>query len=225
MELFCPDGRCRSERRQSTSGERLKRLTMGRSTRVVLLVTALSGLWVVPRSGEGTALPFLELEHLTDISDLIVQAKVVAVESDWNSSRSRLRTRVTLEVQKVLHGPPDREKLSIDLPGGYLPEENVRQVIPGIPRFAIGEEAIVFLRNDAGLICPIVGWMQGNFRIVTEPGNGRKMVLDTLGKARRYLERKGHAGKLRTLAQGQGLTVEEFAATIAEIQSERGSRK
>ena len=198
---------------------------MGRFTSVALLVTALSGLWVVPRSGEGTALPFLELEHLTDISDLIVQAKVVAVESGWNSSRSGLRTRVTLEVEKVLHGPPDREKLSIDLPGGYLPEENLRQVIPGIPRFAIGEEAVVFLRNDPDLICPVVGWIQGKFSILTEPGSNRKLVSDTLGKTRRYLERKRQIGKVKTLAQAQGLTVDEFAAVIAEIQTERGLRK
>jgi hypothetical protein len=200
-------------------------LIMGRFTRVALLVMAFSGIWAAPRSGEGTALPLLELEHLTDFSDVIAQVKVVAVESNWDQSRSGLRTRVTLEVQKVLHGPLDREKLSIDLPGGYLPAENVKQVIPGIPVFAAGEEAIVFLRDDAGLMCPVVGWIQGKFRIVTEPGNGRKMILDTLGKTRRYLERKGRAGKLRTVAEAEGLTVEEFAAVIAEIQRERGLRK
>lgn len=198
---------------------------MGRFTRVALLVMAFSALSVVPRSGESTALPFLELEHLTDISDLIVQVKVVAVESGWNSSRSGLRTRVTLEVQKVLHGASGGETLSIELPGGYLPEENLRQVIPGIPRFAIGEEAVVFLRNDADLICPVVGWIQGKFSILTEPGSNRKLVSDTLGKTRRYLERKGQIGKVKTLAQAEGLTVDEFAAVIAEIQSERGLRK
>jgi hypothetical protein len=198
---------------------------MGRFTRVALLVIALSVLSLTPRSGEGTALPLMELEHLTDFSDVIAQVKVVAVESSWDQSRSGLRTRVALEVQKVLHGPADREKLSIELPGGYLPEENLKQVIPGIPRFVVGEEAVVFLREDADLICPVVGWIQGKFGIVTEPGSNRKVVMDRLGKTRRYLERKGRSGKLEPLDQEQGLTVEEFSATIAEIQSERGSRK
>ena len=198
---------------------------MGRLTRVALLMAVLSAVSLVPRKGEGTALPLLELEDLTKISDLIVQAKVLSVESGWNGTRSGLRTRVTLEVENVLLGAPERKELSIELPGGHLPEEDLRQVIPGIPTFAIGEEAVLFLRTDANLICPVVGWIQGRFQIVTEPGNGQKMLLDTLGKARGYLERKGEAGKLRTLSQGQGLTVKEFAAMIAEIQSERGSGK
>jgi len=196
---------------------------MSRFARAVFLLTAVALWLLLPGSGEAALLEFLEMEDLTEISDLIVQARVVSVESAWNEARTGIRTRVMLDVERVLLGSLEGEKLSIELPGGPAPGGNLRQVIPGIPQFSVGEEAVIFLRNDPNLVCPVTGWIQGKFKVMTDPATGGKRVEDRLGKSRRYFERKGGISELKTVAGGQELTIEEFAAVIAEIHSRRGS--
>ena len=193
--------------------------------KTVLLLAAVVALAVVPRRAGGTLLPFLEMEELTGISDLIVLGKVESVESGWTEGRSRIRTRVTLEVEEVFVGSLEGEKLTIVLPGGYVAEENLRQVIPGIPEFEVGEETIVFLRKDESLLCPVAGWVQGKFEVIAEAGTGRKVVVDRLGKYRRYAARKGEAEKEKRLGEGEAVSIEEFAAAIAEIQGKKGNGK
>jgi hypothetical protein len=190
-----------------------------------LLLAAVSLLLIVPRYAEPTVLQFLEMEELTEISEAVVLGKVVAVESEWNESHNGIRTQVTLEVQRVLQGSLENEKLNVELPGGFMEGERVRQVIPGIPRFAVGEEAVVFLRKEEGLLCPIAGWIQGKFEVVAEPPTGRKLVVDRFGHVRRYLERKGNLGKLRTIAATNALALDDFASLIAEIQGRKVSGK
>lgn len=198
---------------------------MRRLLTAAFLTTAVALFTLLPRSGEATLLRFLEMEEMTEISDLIVLAKVESVESGWDEAHRRVRTRVTLEVQKVFRGSFHGEKLSIALPGGFVAEEDLRQVIPGVPRFAVGEEAVLFLRNEPGLFCPIAGWIQGKFKVITEPGSRRKMVLDRFGKWRRYLARKAGAAKAEALAGAEKLSVEQLATMIAEIQGGKGSGK
>ena len=193
--------------------------------RALFLLTAAILLMFLPGSGEATVLRFLEMEELTEISDLIVLGEVIGVESGWDESHSRIRTRVTLEVQRVLLGSFDDEELSIELPGGAVPGEDLRQVIPGVPRFAVGEEAVVFLRNDPDLFCPIAGWIQGKFKVITDPATGRKLVLDRFGKCHRYLARKAGIGKAKILAAPEKVSVEEFASVIAEVEGGKGSGK
>ncbi|NQT84973.1 hypothetical protein HQ563_18305 [bacterium] len=200
-------------------------MTMSRFSKASFFVVAALLLVLAPRSGEGTVLKFLEMEHLTEISDLVVLARVESVESGWNDAHSRIRTRVTLEVQRVLLGSLEGEKLDIELPGGEAPGEELRQIIPGVPRFTVGEEAIVFVRNDPDLFCPIVGWIQGKFKVITEAATGRKLVVDRLSKFRRYLARKAGIGKLKNLGEAETICIEEFASVIAEIQGRKGSRK
>ncbi len=198
---------------------------MRRLLRASLLLTAAAMLMLLPRRGEATLLQFLEMEELAEISDLIVVAEVQAVESGWNESHNNIRTRVTLGVQKVLRGSLEGTELRIELPGGYVPEEDLRQVVPGVPKFTVGEEAVVFLRNDPNLFCPVAGWIQGKFSVITEPETGRKVVLDRFEKCRRYLARKGVAGKPKALGAVDKVAMEDFAAVIAEIQKRKGSGK
>ena len=198
---------------------------MTRLLKAAFSLTAIFFFALLPRSGKAMVLPFLEMEELTDISDLIVQAEVIAVESRWDEAHRSIRTDVTLQVQSVLLGSFDGEKLRIELPGGSVPGEDWRQVIPGLPTFAVGEEAVVFLRKDPGLFCPIAGWIQGKFDVITEPESGRKLVLDRFGKYRRYLKRKAGIHKLKALGDVEKVGVEEFAAVIAEIQGGKGSRR
>ncbi len=193
--------------------------------RAAFLMTAVAIFTLLPGSGEATLLRFLEMEEMTKISDLIVLAKVGSVESGWDEAHRRLRTRVTLEVQRVFLGSFDGEKLSIALPGGFVAEEDLRQVIPGVPMFAVGEEAVLFLRNDPGLFCPIAGWIQGKFKVVTEAVSGRKMVLDRFGKCRRYVARRNGAAKGEALAGGEKVSVEQFATMIGEIRGGKGLGK
>ncbi len=182
----------------------------------LLIVLAFSGGFLRPT--EPTVLMDLGLEELTELSDLIVHGEVVSEEASWNDAHTRIRTRVTLKLKALLRGSVDSQTIAVELPGGLPPGKNLGQLIPGIPKFERGEEAIVFLSLDPSSFCPVVGWTQGKFDVVTEPSTGRKFVIDKLGKARRFREQKAGGDKLRPLAAEEALPIEEFASLISEIQ-------
>jgi len=193
---------------------------MPRRFKTGLSIISLVIIGMASRSAEASVLRFLPLEEMTEISDLIVLGKVVDVHSGRDEVRNRIRTRVTVDVERVLRGSIEGNTISFDLPGGLVPGEQLQQVIPGVPKFAAGEEAIMFLRLDPSLFCPVTGWIQGKFSVVTEEDTGRRLVLDKCGKCRRYRERKA-GGATRAAALGEETpAVDEFATLIAEILEE-----
>jgi hypothetical protein len=176
-------------------------------------------------SAQANVFRFLPLEEMTEISDLIVVGKVVDVRSGRDEVGARIRTRVTMSVDKALHGSVEGETISFDLPGGFAPDEHLRQVIPGVPKFVVGEEAIIFLSGDSSLFCPVTGWAQGKFSVVSDESTGGRIVLDRYGKCRQY--RGGRASAAAPAgAQGEeNLTLEEFTSILDEIRSKGLSEK
>jgi len=190
--------------------------------KALLILVGVCFCLFVGLSGKGTILEFVELEELTEASDIIVLGKVLAAESGRDGGHGRIRTEVVFEVERVLKGSLDSQTLSIKLPGGFLPGENLGQVIPGMPRFTAGEEAVVFLQKDPNLFCPIAGWIQGKFDVLTDSSTGRKVVLDRFGTYRKYRERKAAISGKETVAGAAEIGIEEFADAISEIQRKKG---
>lgn len=179
---------------------------------------AVALLGIMPPISQASLFRSLELEELAVTSDLIVLGNVLGVQCSWNEAHTGIRTRVILSVERILRGSADSEPLVVGLPGGVLEQDGLGQMVPGVPEFAAGEEAIVFLSRDGNLLCPVVGWMQGKFPVVTDKATGKKVVVDKFGKCASYRDRRPGPRDLKTDTGQESPSIEEFAEIVAEIK-------
>lgn len=112
------------------------------------------GIVPVAQSAASSAVqspPRLDLSAtLTDLaakSELVVQAQVMESRSQWNQSHTLIETAHTLTVRQSLLGPTAVE-IIVYTEGGFLPNEGLGMFSSHTPRFAIGEEVLVFLQQE-----------------------------------------------------------------------------
>lgn len=104
----------------------------------------------------------MELPEIVQKSDRIVEAVVESVESRWEADRKLAFTYVTLRVVEDFKGTGST--VTLKLLGGTVGALTV--TVPGMPRFAPRERAIVFLRRQPDVTYDLVGINQGVYEIV-----------------------------------------------------------
>jgi len=150
---------------------------MRRASGFVCLAAVLAAL----PAGATTLLRRVPLELAAAEAVRIVHATVVDVHSDrdeWGAPA----TWVTLDVARTLKGAVPRH-LTIKQFGTAAPlGDGSLTRIPGLPRYAVGEELVLFLRGDSarGFTSP-VGLGQGVYRVVRRGGR-RTVRGDLSGK-------------------------------------------
>ena len=80
------------------------------------------------------------------------------MESTWNHDHSRIYTRVTMRVERVLSGRAGR-RIVFRIPGGTVGETTV--MVSEMPHFRVGEETVVFLRGTRGRLPSVLGGVEG----------------------------------------------------------------
>jgi hypothetical protein len=97
------------------------------------------------------------------------------VRSQWVSTSSgpAIVTRVTFNVIRTLKGELGGQT-QLEFLGGTVGE--YRMEVPGIPRFRVGDEDVLFVDERGQPVSPVVGFMHGRFRVLEEPGTGRRSV-------------------------------------------------
>jgi hypothetical protein len=120
-----------------------------------------------PNPSYGTVLIPKDLPDLvTESSDIII-GSVQEIQAEWNSDRTRIYTRVVLEVEKAIKGDfQDGEILRFKTIGGVVEEVSLR--VPGSPEFEEGQRVIVFFGGDSNLYTPVTGWEQGKFTVESD---------------------------------------------------------
>jgi hypothetical protein len=84
----------------------------------------------------------LSVAEMAVQAEVVVEARVAAVHSAWDSGRARIMTTVTLDVLEYLAGSGP-ERLVVRQVGGRVGE--IEHVVPGAPRFAAGQWVVAFL--------------------------------------------------------------------------------
>lgn len=86
-------------------------------------------------------------------SDVVVEGRVVAQQSEWNSSNSRIFTVNEIEFFKKFKGDVIDEHIFVITEGGIV--DNDFQFIPHSPQFNLSYEGIFFLeRTDSNNFRP-----------------------------------------------------------------------
>ncbi len=134
---------------------------------------------LVASAASATVLLALEVEDLAIMSPVVLIGEVNTVESGWNPQKTRIHTRVLVTPIEVLKGPADLGTIKVKFLGGKAGDTVAN--LPGAPRFEAGEKVLLFLepRKDRDGYLP-VGFYQGKFKVYTDPGTKKEMLLRDL---------------------------------------------
>jgi uncharacterized protein (DUF1919 family) len=85
------------------------------------------------------------IENLSTKADIILIGKVTQKESSWNSSKTRIYTTATVEVEEYLKGNIGESYVEVVYPGGEVGD--IGELYTHMPRFEDNEEVFVFLKE------------------------------------------------------------------------------
>ena len=143
--------------------------------RIALALTAVLAL--MPVAAEATISRAMEFDQKVEKAAAIVVGKVVSQESRWDAGQKRILTYSTFQVEKTLKGA-QAAQTTIVTPGGVVGD--VAQEFVGVPRFRVGDEHVVFVRNTS--VGPTVLYFdQGAYRVSDE--SGQRMVHPLVSNA------------------------------------------
>ena len=123
----------------------------------------------------------VSLQRMAQTAEMIFHGTAIGNEVRLDPASGRVATYTSFKVIEVIKGNPGATH-TIKQIGGQLPGSNVRLMIHGVPRFAVGEEYVIFLpkASSLGFASPI-GLSQGKFGIrklngETVVSNGRSLA-------------------------------------------------
>ena len=175
-----------------------------------------------------------EFDELVNKSDCVVRAVVKSVRSEFASPGSKsIVTYVELDVKEVIVGDPP-SPLVLRMLGGRVGDK--RMVVSGAPEFVVGDEDILFIRDNGKVFNPLTALMHGRYPIARDKETGRGYMMRNNRaplKDTREVSGKmdhGHAGAAdehgphREPALTEAMSPEEFAAAIRAARKP-GARK
>ena len=128
-------------------------------------VATLALLWVLPadlaaQHREPIPSPFapLGIARMSELATQVVAGTIEKMESTWNHDHSRIYTRVTMRVERVLSGQAGR-RIVFRIPGGTVGDTTV--MVSEMPHFRVGEDTVVFLRGSRGRLPSVLGGTEG----------------------------------------------------------------
>jgi hypothetical protein len=158
----------------------------------------------------------------TDFPTLVAEARaiavgrVVATEARWTDGRRAIETLVTIEVEQYLKGDLG-QSVTLRTPGGQVGP--YLSVMPGAPRFAEGDDVVLFLVGDAPALPHVLGLGQGVFRIVVDPAGRRVVVPEVL-----VTPTAGPMPVVRGDAARRPSPLDRFAADVKALVAQKGGR-
>lgn len=116
----------------------------------------------------------LTLDELVSKSEIIFTGSVVDKHSEWNAGKTRIYTRVTVEVAEYFKGEGLDNTITVTHLGGEVGD--VGELYTGAARFEKDEEVILFVKRDSRGNMRVTGSNQGKYRISSGNRLGKKMI-------------------------------------------------
>ena len=146
-------------------------------------------IFFITTFSHATTVECLNLDDLVKKASKIVVGKVSNSRTFWSDNGKLILTSYTIEVQETIKGQASRA-VELTTVGGRIGDLVLH--VSGMPSFAQGEDAVVFVENS-GTYSTVVGMGQGKFTVTNgevsnnvtgiafpdgHPGKPLKMPLD-----------------------------------------------
>ena len=155
----------------------------------------------------------MDLAELTAGADQVVVADVLTVEAAWDSAHRTIHTTVEVGVREDWKGgSPAGGLLTIRQPGGTVGE--IEMTIHGMPRFSVGERALLFLRRSQ-----VVGMSQGKRNLRWETA-GKRWLVDPADRA--AVVTVDARGKLQAAGPGRAEDLDGLRAKVKGLVGRDG---
>ncbi|MFT7624558.1 MAG: hypothetical protein ACI9WU_003746 [Myxococcota bacterium] len=138
-------------------------------------------LTMMPLGASATQVVALDLDQMTDRADVIIMGKVTSVVAERpTEARGRIHTLVTVQASEVLRADKQAATYTFSVPGGVVGK--IGQLVPGAPRFVVGQEVLVLMSRHQGTQrLRVVGLSQGRYEVQRTAGQSAEIVSDRAG--------------------------------------------
>ena len=139
--------------------------------RLLFVLIIASGVYSVSFS----QLTSYEVERMSKNADLIITGKVKEQNSNWNSSKTRIYTYATIQVEEYLKGSNTGSSIVVSYPGGEVGD--IGELYSHMPRFENNEEILVFLKKDERSTgYKVFNGEEGKISVIIDPKTGEKIT-------------------------------------------------
>jgi hypothetical protein len=121
-----------------------------------------------------TTIVRMDLNALAHSAEVIVRARCSHSETRWESQS--IWTFDDFDVLETFKGASP-QTLRVRLPGGRVDHLEVK--VEGVPRFAVGEETILFVERTSTGDYGVTSWAQGTFRVRRGTNGDARLTQDT----------------------------------------------
>ena len=190
---------------------------------VGLAAFALAGFAPPPAASAMTVVP-RDFEALVARAETIFKGTVTNQESLWTGEGQNraIVTRVTFQVSETYKGAAASTQ-TLEFLGGTVDGQTLR--VPDMPRFTLGETAVLFVVGNGVQACPLVGAFQGRFHVRTDAASARDRIYAHDGHPVTDTARIGTAETTAPTASTETpLLAETFRERIIEKLRERRAR-
>ena len=194
------------------------RMRVWRAVAAVLVVVGIAG---APQAASVIAPSF---DAMVARAQVVFVGETLDVQSRWVSTPSgpAIVSVVTFKVVRTLKGDLGGQT-QLEFLGGTVGEH--RMEIPGMPRFRIGDEDVLFVDERGQPVSPVVGFMHGRFRVVEDPATRRRLVARHNFEPLASVRDIGAATPAPRVSAGRALTLSAFEDEIArEVRRQREAR-
>lgn len=140
------------------------------NTKALLIIITLTCL-LIGSVGPVAAGSFrlLTLSDMVRQADLIFTGTAQKVSVEWSSDGEAVFTFVTFGDLSIIKGNYEASTLNLRQKGGRM--GGLEMIVTGAPVFQENERLLLFLAGNNIRLCPVVGYSQGIFTVLTELGN------------------------------------------------------
>jgi hypothetical protein len=123
----------------------------------------------------GTSVVPPEFTELVNGSDYIVRARVKSLtnETRLRNGLEKIYTKIELDVLEVIAGSPP-SPLVLTMLGGRSGTRELK--VAGAPKFAVGNEDILFVQGNGQAVSPLYAMMHGQYPVFYDKARGRRYV-------------------------------------------------
>ena len=118
------------------------------------------------------------IEGLAQQADAIVVGKVSSVRSEWNADKTKIITKVSLDVDEYVKGQPAAKTMVITHMGGEV--DGVGDLYTNAPHFSAGEDVLVFVKKDSKNNLNVTGGNEGKFSVTKNETTGERMLQSNM---------------------------------------------